>query len=143
MSRWLIGWLVITASCATSPEASTSPSAVEQDQERPRARELGIVIGDYDPGPLNAITDVAGVRSLRDYLVYIEREARVRYEAGMSVAEAARDISLADYASWGDAERIVVNVATLYREFGDEAEPPNPVELFAMMGALARDRAGS
>ena len=29
---------------------------------RQRARELGIVIGDLPPGPLNAITDVAGVR---------------------------------------------------------------------------------
>lgn len=27
-----------------------------------RARDLGIVIGDLTPGPLNAITDVAGVR---------------------------------------------------------------------------------
>ncbi|HOT95573.1 MAG TPA: P1 family peptidase [bacterium] len=30
--------------------------------ERPRARDLGIVVGALDPGPLNAITDVAGVR---------------------------------------------------------------------------------
>lgn len=29
---------------------------------RPRAREAGIVIGSMTPGPLNAITDVAGVR---------------------------------------------------------------------------------
>jgi D-aminopeptidase len=29
---------------------------------RPRARELGIHIGVFDPGPFNAITDVAGVR---------------------------------------------------------------------------------
>jgi len=29
---------------------------------RPRARELGIEIGFFPPGPLNAITDVAGVR---------------------------------------------------------------------------------
>jgi D-aminopeptidase len=29
---------------------------------RPRARELGLVIGVLPPGPLNAITDVAGVR---------------------------------------------------------------------------------
>ena len=27
-----------------------------------RARELGIVIGELEPGPLNAITDVAGTR---------------------------------------------------------------------------------
>ena len=30
--------------------------------ERPRAREAGIVVGSLPPGPLNAITDVAGVR---------------------------------------------------------------------------------
>ncbi len=36
---------------------STSPA-----QERPRARDLGIVVGQFDPGPLNAITDVRGVR---------------------------------------------------------------------------------
>lgn len=30
--------------------------------DRPRAREIGLVIGVLSPGPLNAITDVAGVR---------------------------------------------------------------------------------
>ncbi len=29
---------------------------------RPRAREIGLVVGSLPPGPLNAITDVAGVR---------------------------------------------------------------------------------
>ncbi len=32
------------------------------DQPRPRARDLGIVIGEMAPGPFNAITDVPGVR---------------------------------------------------------------------------------
>lgn len=31
-------------------------------ERRPRARDLGIVIGRRDPGPVNAITDVPGVR---------------------------------------------------------------------------------
>lgn len=31
-------------------------------QDRPRARELGVVVGRLEPGPRNAITDVAGVR---------------------------------------------------------------------------------
>ena len=31
-------------------------------QERPRAREAGVVVGIFPPGPLNAITDVEGVR---------------------------------------------------------------------------------
>ena len=30
--------------------------------QRPRARDIGIVVGTLTPGPLNAITDVAGVR---------------------------------------------------------------------------------
>src|SRR3989440_10844400 len=32
-----------------------------QEAKRPRARDLGIVVGVLPPGPLNAITDVAGV----------------------------------------------------------------------------------
>jgi len=39
--------------------ASPDPTAAQQ---RPRARDLGITPGVLQPGPLNAITDVAGVR---------------------------------------------------------------------------------
>ncbi len=38
------------------------PLAAQEAAERPRARELGIAPGVFVPGPLNAITDVAGVR---------------------------------------------------------------------------------
>jgi cyclase len=88
-------------------------------------------------GPL---TDDDGVRALRDYLVTLEAEARRRYDAGLPLREAMRDITLEDYAAWGDAERIAVNVATLYREFGDPAPAPGPLELFAWMAELKRDR---
>jgi glyoxylase-like metal-dependent hydrolase (beta-lactamase superfamily II) len=88
-------------------------------------------------GPL---CELSAVARLREYLVYIQAEARRRFEAGLSVREAARDISLADYASWGDAERIAVNVASLYREFGAPGPPPGPLELFGLMAELARDR---
>jgi glyoxylase-like metal-dependent hydrolase (beta-lactamase superfamily II) len=91
-------------------------------------------------GPL---TDLAGVQRVREYLVYIRDEARKRFDAGLPAREAARDISLADYASWGDAERIAVNVATLYREFGDPGPPPGPLELFGWMAELERDRRAS
>lgn len=36
--------------------------AAAADEPRPRARELGLTPGVFPPGPLNAITDVAGVR---------------------------------------------------------------------------------
>ncbi len=39
-----------------------APSAIAQTSERPRAREIGIMVGNLATGPANAITDVAGVR---------------------------------------------------------------------------------
>ena len=88
------------------------------------------------------VTDVAGVRAVRDYLEYISREARARYDAGMSAEDAAFDINLSDYSSWGDAERIAVNVATLYREFAGDTSAPNVPELFGLMTRIWKDRRG-
>jgi cyclase len=89
-------------------------------------------------GPL---TDVEGVRRMQSYLVYIRDEARLRFDAGLSPMDAVRDISLADYASWLDAERIVVNVHTLYREFsGGEQGNADIMALFGMMGEVAHAR---
>jgi glyoxylase-like metal-dependent hydrolase (beta-lactamase superfamily II) len=87
------------------------------------------------------VTDKRGVAAVKGYLEYIEREARRRYDAGMSPADAARDISLADYSSWGDAERIVVNVFTLYREFaGGQPVMEIHADLFGLMAELRNDR---
>lgn len=38
------------------------PAAGSAEEPRARARDLGIMVGRYQPGPLNAITDVAGVK---------------------------------------------------------------------------------
>jgi glyoxylase-like metal-dependent hydrolase (beta-lactamase superfamily II) len=88
-------------------------------------------------GPLSGL-DV--VHELRGYLIYLEEQARRCYAAGLSREEAARAIALDDYASWGDAERIAVNMAALYRELGDPAPPASPLELFTLMAQLERDR---
>ncbi|MBA2660781.1 MAG: P1 family peptidase [Bradymonadaceae bacterium] len=37
------------------------PTSSQEEKRRPRAREAGITLGHLEPGPLNAITDVAGV----------------------------------------------------------------------------------
>lgn len=84
------------------------------------------------------ITDVAGVAEVKGYLRYIEAAARQRFEAGLSAQEAARDIALDDYSSWGDGERIVVNVHTLYREFEGDLGAPDIPHLFAEMAKFAR-----
>ena len=46
---------VLTLLCVT-------PFALAQSDSRPRAREAGVVVGVFQPGELNAITDVDGVR---------------------------------------------------------------------------------
>jgi glyoxylase-like metal-dependent hydrolase (beta-lactamase superfamily II) len=86
------------------------------------------------------ITDARGVEAVRAYLVYIRDQARSRFDAGLSARDAALDIALGDFDAWGDAERIAVNVATLYREFAGDASPPNVAELFARMEEIWRNR---
>lgn len=88
------------------------------------------------------ITGKNGVRAMRGYLVYVRDEAKKRFDAGMPVVEAALDISLTDYDSWGEAERIVVNVATLYKEFANDPTPNNVSELFALMARIHKSRRG-
>lgn len=44
------------------PGSTVSQPAVPQETERPRAREIGVRPGVFEPGPDNAITDVDGVR---------------------------------------------------------------------------------
>jgi glyoxylase-like metal-dependent hydrolase (beta-lactamase superfamily II) len=83
------------------------------------------------------VTDNGAVRNLETYLEYLTAEARVRYDAGLTPMEAARDISLADYQAWGEAERLVVNVTTLYRDFGGDP-PSDAVTMFTQMAELAR-----
>ena len=84
------------------------------------------------------VTDDTGVRDVQRYLRHVRDEARARFDGGMSADEAADDIDISDFADWGDSERIVVNVETLYREFDPSRRPAEPVELFARMAAWRR-----
>ncbi len=86
------------------------------------------------------ITDKKGVGRVRDYLDYIHGEAKQRYDAGLGALEAARSIAFDDFAGWGDAERIAINVATLYREFGSKDTPSDAATLFGWMAQLWKDK---
>jgi glyoxylase-like metal-dependent hydrolase (beta-lactamase superfamily II) len=86
------------------------------------------------------ITDKRGVARVRDYLSYIQGEAKKRYDSGMGAFEAARSIALDDFAGWGDAERIAVNVASLYREFGAKDTPSDAATLFGWMAQIWKDK---
>jgi D-aminopeptidase len=55
----MTGWLLLAPGPVSGADRAGGGGA---EETRLRARELGIVIGRYQPGPLNAITDVAGVK---------------------------------------------------------------------------------
>jgi len=77
---------------------------------------------------------------VRDYLVWLTGQAEARYHAGVPAFDAALDIAaqLGDYAELIDAERLAVNVDTLYRDFDPDRPRRKPVELFAEMARFRR-----
>ena len=100
--------------------------------DRIAAMDVETVVPGHGP-----ITDKRGVAAVRAYLAYVRDESRKRFDAGLSAFDAARDIDMRDYDAWSDGERIVVNVASLYREFGAAREPADVGGVFAQMAALA------
>ena len=76
------------------------------------------------------VTDPDGIRAVRGYLVHVAQQAEAAYRKGRSFAEAADTIDLGEYATWLDAERIVVNVYQRYREL----DPDTPqLEILALL----------
>jgi glyoxylase-like metal-dependent hydrolase (beta-lactamase superfamily II) len=102
--------------------------------DRILALDATVVVPGHGP-----ITDRRGVAAVSAYLAYVAREARARFDAGMDAWTAARDIPLGEFADWGDAERLAVNVDTLYREFG-RPSGANIVQIFGRMAELRAAR---
>jgi cyclase len=100
------------------------------------AMDVDVIVPGHGP-----LADKSRVRRMRDYLSYLDSEARKRFDAGLGAEEAALDIALGDFDAWGDAERIAVNVDTLYRGYRADSAPSNPIALFGLMGKIARERA--
>ena len=94
--------------------------------------EVDFVVPGHGP-----VTDNRGVKAVRDYLVYIDAESRKRFESGMSALEAAKEIDLDLFSTWGDGERIAVNVNSLYREYKGEEKREEITLLFQQMAELS------
>ena len=103
------------------------------------AMDIDTVVPGHGP-----VTDKKGVAKVQDYIRHVERQSRLRYDAGLSVEEAIQDIALGEFEDWGGAERIVPNVLYFYRRFNGNTERDNLAEAMAMMAPLAmRARKGS
>jgi cyclase len=86
-------------------------------------------------GPVGTKKDL---KAMRDYLALIRREARKRFDGGVSAEDAAHDIKLGIYASWREAERILPNVMRCYQEFRSELHLP--MDLPKMLEGMERLR---
>jgi 2-keto-4-pentenoate hydratase/2-oxohepta-3-ene-1,7-dioic acid hydratase in catechol pathway/glyoxylase-like metal-dependent hydrolase (beta-lactamase superfamily II) len=80
------------------------------------------------------VTDPDGIRGVRGYLAHVAEQAEAAYRKGLPWAEAADTIDLGEYATWLDAERVVVNVYQRYREL-DPATPQLEVMALLVMQA--------
>jgi len=100
--------------------------AIEVLEEVVRPLGARVIVPGHGP-----VTDADGIRAVRGYLVHVAEQAEAAYRKGLSFVEAADNIDLGEYASWLDAERVVVNVYQRYREL-DPGTPQLPA-----MGLLA------
>jgi len=101
--------------------------------QRLLAMDIETVVPGHGP-----LTDKSGLEEMLHYLEVLTAEARRRHDAGMSVEDAVRDLTLGEFKGWLDAERVYVNVHTLYRDFDGDSEPGDILALFAVMGRLQK-----
>jgi cyclase len=94
----------------------------------------------YVPGH-GPVCGIEGLNLCRDYLMLVRREAKKRFDKGMTVDEAAKDIVLGQFRQWPNHERILLNVERLWREFRGEdptTSKLNVDEVFLRMGAMTK-----
>ena len=94
----------------------------------------------YVPGH-GPVCGAEGLNLCRDYLVFIQGEAKKRFDKGMTVDEAAKDIDLGHFKQWPNHERILLNVERLWREFRGEDPATSKLdvaEVFLRMDAMTK-----
>jgi cyclase len=99
--------------------------------DRILSMDVDVIVPGHGP-----ITDKRGVRELRGYFAYIDKETRTLHAAGVPASDAARRIDMEPYADWLDGERIAVNVASIYRHLDGETTVPDRLANFTEMAKL-------
>ena len=83
--------------------------------DRVDALEVDTIVPGHGP-----VGGKAVLREMRGYLASIHQQARAAFDAGRSQEEAVAGIELREYASWGEPERLALNVGRLFLEFRGE-----------------------
>mgnify|MGYP001949477999 FL=1 len=93
---------------------------------------LGLDVDIVVPGH-GAVCGKPEVQALRDYLTHVETETTKAHEAGLTWEEAAYEVGYDAFDSWLDRERIVANVANVYRTLSGGRVDPTKDEIMAQM----------
>jgi glyoxylase-like metal-dependent hydrolase (beta-lactamase superfamily II) len=94
--------------------------------------EPRIVVPGHGP-----ITDARGIRAVMEYFEYIASESRKHFDLGHSIPEAAQSMK-SKYSNWHDAERMIVNIAMMYKQYKGDTSQTNMVDLFGLMADYAK-----
>ena len=82
------------------------------------------------------ICDKQAVQNLRGYFVELDAATRQRYVAGLSEEDTVAELLAAGFFdAWSDAERVVINVNALYREYSGGTLKTDPQELYERIAA--------
>jgi cyclase len=79
------------------------------------------------------ISGPEALRDMRDYLKSILDGSKARYEAGLGWEEAAFDLAREMTDTWIERERIIANVANVYRDLSGGTLQPDREEIFRHM----------
>lgn len=84
------------------------------------------------------VCGVDGVREMRQYLEFVQREATMHFHAGRAVLDACARIELGPYALWNEPFRLAANVHRVYRECAGAAwdDPTDASQIMADVRAL-------
>lgn len=101
--------------------------------ERILAMDVEVIVPGHGP-----LADKGAVVELKAYFEYLYEQAGALHDEGMGALAAARALALDRWADWGERERLVVNIESIFRELDGETEPLNPLVAFQQMAELAR-----
>jgi glyoxylase-like metal-dependent hydrolase (beta-lactamase superfamily II) len=90
--------------------------------------DVDVVVAGHGP-----VSDPAGVREYRDYLEYVDTEAKEMHSRGLSVKQAVSKIDLSAYSDWLDRERIVLAIDTIYQGLEGNTDAPDYLRVFGEM----------
>lgn len=98
-------------------------------------RILGMDVTTIVPGH-GPVTDKSGVHRVREYLTWVEAQARRRFEDGLDVDAAIASIDLGDYGSLPEYGRLAQNVINVYQELDPGMARPDRLTVLGRIAAL-------